>query len=303
MTRYLSVKNFDRFQHYKDRDPPWIKLHRSILSDYEFNGLPEAAQCQLLKLWLLAARHENRIPYDRSWLARTLGTRRLMLDAMIDAGFLVVVSGEEEVATRREDWASRHIPKPIRQKVLERSSGACVACGSTEKVEIDHIVPISKGGTGEEENLQALCRSCNRKKRQSAEPKPPQKLRSGGALARADAPSREGEREGEGEKETESSSSARGRDLLMDRLTESRRTGMAACLAMWASGHDLPPGTGVPNAAQIDTACREVLASVEPGHITTRVVRGFLVRAIRGHDTPPPTNGKARGAAAWDDVQ
>jgi hypothetical protein len=34
--RYLRVKNWSEFQHYKDRNPPWIKLHRTLLDhDYE----------------------------------------------------------------------------------------------------------------------------------------------------------------------------------------------------------------------------------------------------------------------------
>ena len=35
----FSVKNWDEFQHYKDRNPPWIKLHNHLLDDYEFEML------------------------------------------------------------------------------------------------------------------------------------------------------------------------------------------------------------------------------------------------------------------------
>jgi len=35
--QFLAVKNFERFQHYKDRNPPWIKLHAAVLDDYEGN--------------------------------------------------------------------------------------------------------------------------------------------------------------------------------------------------------------------------------------------------------------------------
>ena len=37
----------------------------------------------------------------------------------------------------------------------------CQLCGTTEHKSVDHITPVSKGGTSEEKNLQTLCISCN----------------------------------------------------------------------------------------------------------------------------------------------
>lgn len=39
--------------------------------------------------------------------------------------------------------------------------GACLKCGSTENLEIDHVVPLSLGGSNEQSNWQVLCKSCN----------------------------------------------------------------------------------------------------------------------------------------------
>ena len=56
----------------------------------------------------------------------------------------------------------------IRFSIYERDRYRCVKCGRTEAagaaLEIDHIIPISKGGTSEVSNLQTLCRECNIKK-------------------------------------------------------------------------------------------------------------------------------------------
>ncbi|MBQ9862713.1 MAG: HNH endonuclease, partial [Lachnospiraceae bacterium] len=58
----------------------------------------------------------------------------------------------------------------LRQHIKERDDYTCKICGnSTHKepnllLEIDHIVPISKGGTTVEKNLQTLCWKCNRSK-------------------------------------------------------------------------------------------------------------------------------------------
>ena len=32
------VKNWSKFQHYKNRNPPWIRLHVEILDDYKADG-------------------------------------------------------------------------------------------------------------------------------------------------------------------------------------------------------------------------------------------------------------------------
>lgn len=60
----------------------------------------------------------------------------------------------------------------LRQKILQRDGYICQKCGnSTDKepnllLEIDHVIPISKGGLTTEENLQVLCWKCNRSKGQ-----------------------------------------------------------------------------------------------------------------------------------------
>lgn len=56
----------------------------------------------------------------------------------------------------------KYIPFDIRKKIL--SHGQCVFCGDTKRLSIDHIIPITHGGTNDESNLQCLCLKCNLKK-------------------------------------------------------------------------------------------------------------------------------------------
>lgn len=49
-------------------------------------------------------------------------------------------------------------------RITERQEGLCACCGSPDGLTIDHIVPISKGGSNWPSNLQMLCRPCNSKK-------------------------------------------------------------------------------------------------------------------------------------------
>jgi hypothetical protein len=56
------------------------------------------------------------------------------------------------------------IPKDVQFEVWRRDQGRCVQCGSQERLEFDHIIPISKGGGNTARNVQLLCESCNRHK-------------------------------------------------------------------------------------------------------------------------------------------
>lgn len=55
----LTPKNWGEFQHYKDRSPSWIKLHKKILDDYKFHCLPLASKALAPMLWLLASEYEQ----------------------------------------------------------------------------------------------------------------------------------------------------------------------------------------------------------------------------------------------------
>jgi len=104
MTQTFSVKNFERFQHYKDRSPPWIKLYNELLDDYSFGLLPDASKLHLVAIWLLASRSNNRIPHDPGWIAKRISaTEKVDLELLRVSGFIEVHGARKTPASRKPD--------------------------------------------------------------------------------------------------------------------------------------------------------------------------------------------------------
>jgi len=107
MTGTFSVKNFDRFQHYRDRKPVWIKLYNELLDDYEFGLLPDASKMHLVAIWLLASRYENAVPADPAWVARRINaTEPVNLDILAERGFIQYNQECSDVLAERYQPAS-----------------------------------------------------------------------------------------------------------------------------------------------------------------------------------------------------
>ena len=58
----------------------------------------------------------------------------------------------------------------MRFAIYKRDNYRCRKCGrQTDDLEVDHIIPIAKGGKSTYDNLQTLCHRCNSKKSDNIE--------------------------------------------------------------------------------------------------------------------------------------
>lgn len=81
-----------------------------------------------------------------------------------DLNFKFCPHCKSELATR---YGRQPIPRKLRHEVFKRDGYRCRECGASKdetSLEIDHILPVAKGGTNDIDNLQTLCRECNRMK-------------------------------------------------------------------------------------------------------------------------------------------
>lgn len=94
----LRPKNWSEYQHYKDRNPPWIKLHRDLLNDRDFMCLPLASKAIAPLLWLLASEAKNG-EFNADVVELTFRLRMTTkevndgLKPLINKGFFVDASG------------------------------------------------------------------------------------------------------------------------------------------------------------------------------------------------------------------
>jgi hypothetical protein len=96
---FFKVKNWDRFQHYKKRNPPWIKLYTSLLDDYEFGCLQDASKLLALCLLMLAAKTANRLPNDPAWIQKRTGLEQVPdLQPLFDHGFIVLATCKQDAS-------------------------------------------------------------------------------------------------------------------------------------------------------------------------------------------------------------
>ena len=75
-----------------------------------------------------------------------------------------VANAEATLEYRRTGPKREPIADDVKLVVWARDGGACVRCGSTEKLHFDHVIPVVKGGGSSPENIQILCEQCNLKK-------------------------------------------------------------------------------------------------------------------------------------------
>lgn len=167
---------------------PWFRMYAEFATDPKVQMMSEADQRRFVMLLCLRCSNDDvtlhddevafqlRISNDEWSRSKGLFLQKGLINedntpTSWDKRQFVSDSSATRVAKHREKrkqlgmTATDHIRKDVRARVMEKCGNACVYCGSTEDLTMDHIVPTRRGGLNEEENLQVACRVCNADKR------------------------------------------------------------------------------------------------------------------------------------------
>lgn len=137
-------------------DRTYITVHDGMPDHPKIEGLSDAAFRWLFRAMLTSSDgviHPGSIPTRvRNSL---IGAGLLTTDGALTI-YADLFKGPFAVSSGRPA-----IPVAVRRAVMERDGFACVQCGSTERLSLDHIVRFRDGGPDAEENLRVLCLPCN----------------------------------------------------------------------------------------------------------------------------------------------
>lgn len=123
--QFLRIRNWERFQHYTNRRPPWIKYHVALLDDHALLSLDPMAQLVYDRLLLRAALTDNNIEHDSEWLGQKFNLPaadiQAAIESLVKTGFLRVVGSKRSASTA---IAKRKQPASPRALVRDRSTEA-----------------------------------------------------------------------------------------------------------------------------------------------------------------------------------
>ena len=100
MAQFIRIKNWSTYQHYKDRNPPWIKLHRDLMTSETWVSLDDAGRVLAIAIMLLAAATDNKIKSDKRYIQRVAYLHAEPdFQSLVDIGFIEIIDENREVAS------------------------------------------------------------------------------------------------------------------------------------------------------------------------------------------------------------
>lgn len=121
-TSYIHLRDFHLINHYKNRNPPWVKLYRDIFSTPEFVSLSVTDRLTYLGLLAVAPDCDNNIPNDAGWISR-----RLLMPKGSRINLAALLESRLVTATDRPEPVSKSAPAPTKDTRPPVGAGGALA--------------------------------------------------------------------------------------------------------------------------------------------------------------------------------
>lgn len=122
----IAVKNWEKFQHYADRDPTWIKLYRDVLTTEAWVLGTDVSRLLQIAITLLAARYKNAIPHQWALIKKvasldfTEAQFKKAIEHLSEQNFLEIQCVEQSASNPLAQCYAREEKRERREDLEER---------------------------------------------------------------------------------------------------------------------------------------------------------------------------------------
>ena len=122
---WIIIPNWERFQHYRNRNPLWIKVYAKLLHDPDYLGLSLASKGLLQIIWLAYSQTNGQLSLQGlRAIARDSSWGRFQLEALNHAGF-IYFAASKPLAAKEETEKEKESPKsPYSRRKLDDREAA-----------------------------------------------------------------------------------------------------------------------------------------------------------------------------------
>jgi hypothetical protein len=121
----MKIKNWSKFQHFKDRKPPWVKLYRDVLDDMEWYELDPLASKVLVMCWLIASEDEGRLPTSKTLAFRLRMTEKQTIDCLNKLSHWLE---QDDINTISEQYHCDSLERETETETKREKKATGVAC-------------------------------------------------------------------------------------------------------------------------------------------------------------------------------
>jgi hypothetical protein len=124
---WIIVPSWRKFQHYTDRDPPWIKLYTELGSNDDWLELTDAECGLLVRIWVEYARSRGVLRASRVPAAALQKNRRRGLERLVQAGFIhlsaskpLALAHARARAKKKSEEEEKDLPKSLQDRATPK---------------------------------------------------------------------------------------------------------------------------------------------------------------------------------------
>jgi hypothetical protein len=133
-TEYFQIKNWGRYQTYKDRSPPWCKLHWEILTSEDWVMQTDVCKLTMVVCILVGTRHKGRVPNNPDYIKRIANLETAPnLNSLIECGFLEELQTVETALQTNETLETEAEAEVEAEKKQSKSRRRVAAAPATKK--------------------------------------------------------------------------------------------------------------------------------------------------------------------------